>query len=42
MAQVPTMNNGVDEPQGHVMDQLLDDPGSNTGNLLPSFNLIEY
>ena len=41
MAEVPT----IDDSAAHVTDQLLHDPGSDAGNLLPvkaSFNLLEY
>ena len=45
MAEVPTIDDSVDEPQAHVTDQLLHDPGSDAGNLLPAkakFDLLEY
>ena len=45
MAEVPTISYTVDEPQAHVTNQLLGDPDSNIGDLLPSrpsFNLSEY
>ena len=45
MAEVPTIDDSVDEPQAHVTDRLLHDPGSDTGNLLPAkanFDLLEY
>ena len=46
MAEVPTIDDSVNEPQAHVMDQLLGDPtDSGLGYLLPnrpSFDLNEY
>ena len=36
MAEVPTISYTVDEPQAQVTDQLLGDPDSNIGDLLPS------
>ena len=45
MAEIPTISDSIDEPQAHVTDQLLGDPDSDMGNLLPSrpsFDLSQY
>ena len=45
MAEVPTINDSIDEPQAQVTDQLLGNPDSDKGDLLPnrpSFDLNEY
>ena len=45
MAEIPTVCDTIDEPQAHVTDQLLGDPDSDMGELLPnrqSFNLSNY
>ena len=46
MAEVPTIDDSINEPQAHVIDQHLGDPtDSDLGHLLPnrpSFDLNEY
>ena len=44
MAEIPTISDTIDEPQAHVTDQLLGDPRSDMGSLLPnrSFDLCKY
>ena len=36
MPEVPIITNSIDEPQAHVTDQLLGDPDSDMGDLLPN------
>jgi hypothetical protein len=45
MAEIPTINDSIDEPQAQITDQLLGNPDSDMGDLLPnrpSFDLSEY
>ena len=41
MAEIPTMSDNVNEPQAHVTDQLLGDPDSDIGDLLPNRPLFD-